>query len=263
MFGLFKNKKRVECPVKEDIRQWIDRSMLWLMHSFGESNVKSRKVLTPHHTDFPIKYDGRHQTAIDTMKIVATQMELNSDDIHLDIYVEGQTEIDTGGAFGNRIFIQQVEGEKYSGGLYWGKQEDNKYHVGIEEKKLKEPPEMVATLAHEFSHIKLLGEGRIEKNNEPLTDLTTGIFGLGIFNANAAFQTKRSLTSWGWSKLGYLSQMEWGYALALFAYLRGEQTPKWVEFLSTNVKADFLQSEKFILANEDIILKSTKTNSTE
>src|SRR5439155_16827567 len=134
----------------------------------------------------------------------------NPDDIHLDIYAEGQSEIDTGGVFGNRIFMQQVEGEKYSGGLYWGKQEDNKYHIGLEQKKLTEPLDMIATLAHEFSHIKLLGEKRIENNNEPLTDLTTVIFGLGIFNANAAFQTRRGVDSWGCSKLGYLSQMECG-----------------------------------------------------
>ena len=256
MFGLFGNKKKHELPVKEEMRQWIDNALLWLMQSFGEASIKTRKVLTPHHTHFPVRYDGQHQSAIDTMKIIATQMEINPDDVQLDIYKEGQTEIDTGGAFGNRIFLQQVEGEKYSGGLYWGRQPDHKYHIGLEEKKLNEPMGMIATLAHEFSHIKLLGENRIQENNEPLTDLTTIIFGLGIFNANAAFQTKTGFDSWGWSRLGYLSQMEWGYALALFAYVRGEGSPDWINFLSKNVKSDFMKSENFIRSNEHLILKS-------
>jgi hypothetical protein len=65
-------------------------------------------------------------------------MELNPDDIVLNIYQEGQSEIDTGGVFGNKIFLKSVEGEKYSGGLYWGRhEEDNKFHVGLEKKSLK------------------------------------------------------------------------------------------------------------------------------
>jgi hypothetical protein len=163
-----------------------------------------------------------------------------------------------GGATGGRIFLKQEEGEKYSGGLYWGKQEDNKYHIGLEEKKLREPAEIVATLSHELSHIKLLGEKRLEKNNEPLTDLTTIVFGLGVFNANAAFQTKGGVDSWGWSKAGYLSQMEWGYALALFAYIRQEENPDWINFLTRNVKADFKQSSQFINKNKDKILQWNK-----
>jgi hypothetical protein len=253
MFRFFQRSKKADCPVQEETRQWLERCFAWMIHSFGRENIKNRKVLTPSFKDFPVKYDGQYQSAIETLKIVATQMEINVDEIHLDIYKEGITEIDTGGVFGNRIFMKNDEQEKYSGGLYWGKHEDNKYHIGLEEKKLKEPPAIVATLSHELAHIKLLGENRIEKNNEPLTDLTTIIFGLGIFNANAAFQTKSSYDSWGWSKSGYLSQMEWGYALALFAYIREEENPDWINFLTTNVKADFNQGSRFINANKDKI----------
>jgi len=88
-----------------------------------------------------------------------------------------------------------------------------------------------------------------------LTDLTTIVFGLGIFNANAAFQTTAGFDSWGWSKSGYLSQMEWGYALALFAYIREEEEPAWIEFLTRNVKSDFRQSLKFIHANKEKIFQ--------
>ena len=260
MFGLFNKNKNSSCPIDEETRQWIDRCFLWLMNSFGKENIIKRKVLTPHYNDFPIKYTGQPQTAFETLKIVASQMEINFDEIHLDIYSEGITEIDTGGFFGNRLFMKNDEQEKYSGGLYWGKHEDNKYHIGLEEKKLKEPQKIVATLSHELAHIKLLGENKLEKNNEHLTDLTTIIFGLGIFNANAAFQTTQGYDSWGWSKSGYLSQMEWGYALALFNYIREDENPEWINFLTTNVKSDLKQSLKFMKANKDKIL-SPKNNS--
>ena len=112
---------------------------------------------------------------------------------------------------------------------------------------------MVATLAHELAHIKLLGENRIEANDEKLTDLTTLIFGMGIFNANVAFQTISDIDSIGWRKMGYLTQMEWGYGLSLLAYLRDETTPNWIEYLQLSVKEDFQQGERFIENNKDLI----------
>lgn len=258
MFGFFK-KNDAECPVSEDTRVWLEEHVLWLTNIFGKEAIRNRKILVPESTDFPIEYDGKPQSAIETMKIVARQMEINPDDIHLEIYREGQGEIDAGNDFTTRIFMQNVEGEKYSGGLYFGKQEGGKYHIGLEEKKLSDPVQIVATLSHEFSHIKLLGENKLKKNNEELTDLTTIIFGLGIFNANVSFQIKTNHDSWGWSKSGYLSQMEWAYALALFAYIRGEKEPEWIQFLSRNIKSDFIKSEKFIRDNPDKIFKSKTT----
>ena len=239
--------------VDETTRKWIENCFLWLINSFGKENIKNRKVLTPVATDFPILYNGDHQSAFDTLKIVAAHMELNAGDIILHIYKEGEEEIDAGGFFGHRIFMQQVKGEKYSGGLYLGKDEDGKYIVALEEKKLKDPVGIVATLAHELSHIKLLGEDRMEINDEHLTDMTTIVFGLGVFNANMAFREFKGFNKYGWSRSGYLSQMQWGYALALFAHIREEEDPEWSRFLSTNVKADFKKSTGFIQNNPEKI----------
>jgi hypothetical protein len=57
-------------------------------------------------------------------------------------------------------------------------------------------------LAHEFSHIKLLGENRMQENHEHLTDLFTVVFGLGIFNANASFKEIKTADSWDTIALG-------------------------------------------------------------
>jgi hypothetical protein len=247
MFGLFNKKDNIPpCPVKEERRQWLENAFCWLTETFGEDNIRNRRILTPHHTDFPIKYNGDPQTARDTIDILARQMEIYPDEIELTIYSNGENELSTGSPFGGKIYLKQFDDEKYSGGLYFDKQEDGKYHIGLEKEKLLLPEFMVATLAHELSHIKLLGEGRITENDEPLTDLTTVVFGLGIFNANAAFATFRTINSSGWRKLGYLTQMEWGYGLALLAQLRNEKSPPWIAHLSKNVKSDFLKSEHFI-----------------
>src|ERR1017187_6738927 len=212
MFGLFDKKDPNRCPVSDDNRMRLEKNFSLLMDIFDREKIKQKKILIPHHSIFPIKYNGDTQTAFDTLKIVAEQMEVEFDEIQLNFYDEGVDAISSGSLWGGRIFLNSDANDKGSAGLYWGRQEDNKYHIGLERRKLTQPENMVATLAHEIAHIKLLGENKIKENDEKLTDLTTVIFGLGIFNANAAFQTFNSIDSSGWQKMGYLTQMEWGYA---------------------------------------------------
>lgn len=225
------------CPVDEPTRIYLEQSFLTLLNIFGEEETVNRNVLLPNRTYFPVKYDGSKQAAFETLKIVARQMEVPVESIKLDFIDENLQHITDGNP----------------GGMYWGKGETGKFEISLALSKLDEPENMVATLAHEIAHIKLLGENRIAENNEPLTDLATIFFGLGVFNANAAYQVVNSIKYRGWSKSGYLTQWEWGYALALFSYIRQEKQPDWVEHLSINVKADFRRGQRFIYDNEDLL----------
>ena len=184
-------------------------------------------------------------------------MEVEFHEIQLVLYDEDVKKISIGTTGLGHTFLNSIDNEKGSAGLYWGRQPDNKYHIGLERRNLIQPEIMIATLAHEIAHIKLLGENKIQINDEKLTDLTTVIFGLGIFNANAAFQTIKGLNSIGWRKMGYLSENEWGYALSIFAFIRGESTPYWVEHLAFNIKAGFNQGKRYI-EDKDLVLSSVK-----
>ena len=227
------------CPVEEDTRIWIEQSFKTLLNIFGQENTQTRVVLVPEKLHFPVRYDGSERSAMETLRIVATQMDVPADKITLDFYDDHLRQITAGSP----------------GGLYWGKGENDNFEISLVRTKLDEPENMVATLAHEIAHIKLLGENRMAENDEPITDLTTIFFGLGVFNANAAFQTFADAKYFGWSQSGYLTQMEWGYALALFAWIRQEAQPGWADHLCKNVKADFMQGQNFIAANEDLIFR--------
>jgi len=154
----------------------------------------------------------------------------------------------------SQIFLQSVEGEKYSSGIYHGSDENGIFHIGLETKALADPLKVIGVLAHELSHLKLLGEKRIQKNNEHLTDLTTVFFGLGVINANLAFRLVSKVKSRSISRSGYLSQMEFGYALAVYAHLRHEDMPEWTDFLNASVLGDFRRARNFMTENPDIIL---------
>ncbi|MGA7634641.1 MAG: hypothetical protein WCB11_28075 [Terriglobales bacterium] len=138
-------------------------------------------------------------------------------------------------------------------GLYISATDESRLVIAVRSSKLKNPLAVVATMAHELAHVILLGGNLVDRESqdmEPLTDLTTVFLGLGIFTANAAaqFEQQQDGRSQGWSmqRLGYLSEEMYGYALAKFAFERGEKQPDWKKYLSTNVAAYFKRSSKWL-----------------
>lgn len=251
MFGLFSKKKNNECPIDKEMRLWMENAILWLATQFGHNNIATKPMLHPTHEHFPIRYDGSQESLIPTLEIVAGQMEIDMNEISIHIYEQTIQEVT--GNYGNTIWteVDKSSEEKLSSGLYLGKNEQGKFEILIEKKNLTDPEGLVATLAHEFSHIKILGEKRLDFNDENLTDLTPVVFGLGIFNANSSFKEYKSFNGYGHSSIGYLKQKEWGYALALYSFFREEQNPDWSKFLTPNIESDFKKSMAFIYANTD------------
>ena len=56
------------------------------------------------------------------------------------------------------------------------------------------------------------------------------------------------MTSWSVGRLGYISAEIAGYALALYARLRGEPKPAWRKHLSADPRAYFEQSRRYLAA---------------
>lgn len=90
---------------------------------------------------------------------------------------------------------------------------------------------VVATLAHELGHVILLGGDHLkrdEEDMEPMTDLVTVYLGLGIFTANASRRLEQHQDErkqgWSMSRLGYLPEVVFAYALARFAKERGKRS---------------------------------------
>lgn len=251
MFGLFSNKKNNECPIDQDMRLWMENAFLWLVDEFEQTSPYKKPMLYPTSNDFPIKYDGSKESLLKTSEVVASQMDIDINELNIDIFDQSIREIN--GDFGHRIWteVDKNSNKGLSAGLYFDKNIGGRYDIFIEKKNLSDPENMVATLAHEFSHIKLLGEKRTEFNDEYLTDLTVVIFGLGVFNANAAFKEHKSFDSYGHNSMGYLKQKEWGYALALYTYYRQDDSWAWIKYLTANIRSDFKKSMEFILANKD------------
>lgn len=242
MLGLFKKDSAPQSPLKDHRRQWVEDAFQQLTGAFDKQAILDRKVLVPHYSDFPIRYNGDPQTATDTVEIVATQMGIASPNIELTIYDDTINQLSTGSPTGGKLTVV-ADGEPPTDEPWPAINEAGKYPVTLKKSRLQMPEIMVATLARELAKIKLMEEARLTERDEALTDLTTLLFGLGIFNANAAFMSQ-NLRITGTN--ARMTQMEWGYALALFAHLRNEKKPAWAEHLVKNIRSDFLKSEQYI-----------------
>jgi hypothetical protein len=126
--------------------------------------------------------------------------------------------------------------------------------------QLDDPMRLMATVAHELAHELLLKGGHLtgnEHDHEQVTDLLPVFLGTGIFAANATVQTKSwSEGQWShstYSRQGYLSSIELGYALAVFANFRGEDRPNWSKHLRTDAAVTLRDSLRYLRKSGDTL----------
>ena len=251
MFNFLKFNKKYE-PLDYESRKYFEYNLLWLKQEFPEPKIVDRKVLTPTSTDFPINWNNSTDNAYEALEIICRNMQIDSNEIELDFFFTGLVEINMGNSV---IFFESDPQDPKPAGIYHPDKLNGKIQISLDEALIEEPDSLIATIAHELAHVKLLGEKQLEYNDEFLTDFTTVFFGLGIFNANTAFNFRQNMDGWGYTNAGYLKIEEWAYGLALFAFLRFEDTPEWRSYLNKTVKNDFDKCLRYMIENEEEIFR--------
>jgi hypothetical protein len=243
MFGL-----QPKLPVTIDERQWVDEGFRRLKRALGEKRMRDCTIIEPTDGFFPDPYD-RSESALEAIFCrVCGYMQVDRSAVELAVIPDTDELIE--------MLPRYSHKSDGAAGLHFGQSADEKPLIGIRHSLLKDPTAVVATVAHELGHVVLLDGGHLSReveDMEPMTDLVTVYLGMGIFTANASrrfhkFQDDRS-EGWSASRLGYLPEVVYGYALALFAKQRGESDPEWENHLTTNVKAYFRRSAKWLERN--------------
>jgi hypothetical protein len=245
VFGLTKPK----LPITVEQHKWVDSSFVRLGKLLGAQRLLGATVMLPTPEYFPDPYDGSEHALQAMFHRVATQMQVNSAEVDVTMFA---SENDL-----TRQLVPFYEGGGSGAAGLYHHDPEARPHISIDEKQLKDPMVLVATLAHEVGHIILLRPGlmqRDEPDMEQLNDLLTVFLGFGIFTANSAFRFEQhnDYSSQGWSarRLGYLSEELFGYALARFALERDETKPQWASFLSTNVRSYMKRSAKWLRSQQ-------------
>lgn len=208
--------------------------MDWFVTEFGQQRLHGEVVL-PTDDYFPGVYEGSRDDVRAVLERLCKHMGVDPARIDLEFDAADEDPV---------LSAQVPIHTQWSGAAGHHRVRDGGSVIGIREDQARQPMALVATVAHELGHVLLLADGRIShqrEDHEPLTDLLTVFFGVGIFAANAAFEYGRenrgeySYTSS--TRLGYLTEPMYGYALARYAWLRGEPNPAWSGYLDTNPRA--------------------------
>lgn len=242
-------------PLSDDYRLWVDGGFSRLETMLGRKRMLDAQVVQPDAAHFPDPFDGTPTAAQLMFNRICRYMQVEPSRIDLEIFADETEEL-------REILPYWTHGPGGCAGMYTHDSDSNgdmagderlRMTVAIRSTQLKDPHALVATMAHEVGHVILLGGGLLDNrtpDHEPLTDLLTVFLGFGIFNANASarfrqFQDERR-QGWSMQRLGYLPEEAYGYALAKFCLERGEDRPDWVRHLSTNVRAYYKSSLKWL-----------------
>lgn len=245
MFGLGSPKLPISC----EHQIWVDDCFRRLAGLLGARRLLEATVVLPTPEHFPDPYDRSEQALRSMFDRVAGLMQIDPKKVELTVFAR---EHDM-----TRSLVPFFRGS-HSGasGLYIDEAE--KPHISVDEGLLKDPVALVGVLAHEIGHIILLRPGLVRRDDpdmETLTDLLTVFLGFGVFSANSAFyfEQHNHYDSQGWSarRLGYVPEEVYGYALARFAYERGENKPRWASFLCANVAAYLKRSASWLSSRNE------------
>jgi hypothetical protein len=242
---------RSRCPVEDRERTWIEENIEWLRGQFGNEPLNAPVVL-PTREYFPPPFSGSDEDMRAAARAVARYMGVQDD-----IDIRFSDDFDHA-----QNLMRLIPGGpvRTSGvaGTYTEADVDARPALTIDRSNASDPARLLAVIAHELGHVRLLGERRItatREDQEPLTDLATVYLGMGIFTANAAFDFGRlpgygfqRVGGWRARRLGYMTEQMFGYALALYADLRGQPEPPWTRYLDTNPRVYMEHGTRYLRA---------------
>ncbi len=242
MFGLF----APTCPLAADLKLWVEQRMNWLAEVFGIERLRQSPAVVPSAEWFPEPFNGSVEDVAAMFRRTCELMQLDPTRFHwLDparaserIVFKQQSAIDPLGIRHERAPVLT------SADVPW--------------QQIEDPMMLVATIARAVTRAVLLGEHHLTRRVEDhlrVADLATVFFGMGVFAANTVIQ-ERAVTSSGWhiwevSSRGHLKEIEFAYALALFAWVRGEHKPAWANHLRPNVREPLRQSLRYLIKTND------------
>lgn len=239
---------RPYCPCDPMSKAWIERRLGWLSREFPSNIFTDRPLVLPTKEFFPERYEPSKESARGLLVRVCQYMGVSESRVTLKF-----------NHVPNKVWFVDNSGGyvpwPYAAGTYSRSRQG--YVITLDTDELGQPPHLVATMAHELAHARLLGQGRVRgrhHDDELLTDLTAFFLGFAIFMANSPRVWTTMFTKWPGTKFNkseYMTSPMYGYALAHLAWFQGTRKPSWVKHLGSNVINDFKDSAKFLFKTGD------------
>ncbi len=229
------------CPVDPVRQRWLESSLRWFADQFGTEILRRDVVLPAAGFLSDAGYCASPDQIETLVAHLCALMMVDFGLIRLELF---------DGSAGQKDAA--MTGRSRAVGHF--RIDNGRAVITLDQSECADPQLLTAIAVHELCHLRLLGERRIRAgrpDGERLTDLLAVYFGFGIFSTNAAMRFARADRDWsivpvgelddrtlnaarheGYHRLGYLSSAEFGYALACYCWLRGDQHPGWAAYVN-------------------------------
>jgi len=247
MLGWF----RPRCPADPISKLWIEGRLRWLSEHFGEQFFLERPPVLPDRVHFPEIFEPRGLTLQALFERVCGYMDVDPGRVELEVMNEPK-----------ELGLINSAGHAIGGAAGYYRSDGVQERIQLSPAEFQAPIALIGTMAHELSHLKLLGDGRLggeEPDNELTTDLCVVHHGLGIFLANSPRAWVSQCTRWPGTKVikpEYMSAPLFGWALAQQAFLRGERSPGWFAHLTGDARATAKQGLAYVWKTKDTAFHS-------
>jgi len=231
--------------VTPEVQAWLEGRVAWIAQQFGVERLRNAPVVLPNDGFFPDEYHGTEDDARKLFERVCGYMGIATNRVELRFY---------------KVSTHQARNPYWddwalTAGLY--QEQDGRAVIQLEESQFSDPLVLVATCAHELAHVHLLGDRRLQRDEddgELVTDLLAVFLGFGVFLANAASRSNVLLgriEGRSTGRRGYLRDTEFAYALAVLAWLRSEDTSTWTILLRPNVREPMLEAVRWLAETDE------------
>lgn len=240
-------KRKNKLPITPEDKIWVDEDLNWLKEELGEKHFLEIKTVTPTKDFYNRDFDGSEQDAHFVLKRTMELMSIGNIDIKLEFFDDDVVEMEDGSILSTPA--EGIEGSWESAAGTYEINQNEEVIISVSTRKLNDPISLIATISHELSHQILLGEQRMEENDEFLTDLTAITYGFGIFIGNSRFNFSQFATNdghgWESSGQGYLPEQIIAYAMAWLSKERNENT-EYSQYMKKSIKKYFNSSFEYL-----------------
>ena len=222
-----------------------------LVELFTPEVFQSLATITPDKKYFDHHFTGNEEDADFVLKTVASIMHVKLWEIQLMYFSNNPIKFSAG--------ITATPSENLKGSWQSKNSElvDNGFgskEIWIELGQLSDPVGLIATISTQLAKYKLKNEYTIEADIDVIADLTSIVFGFGIFKGNSYFKfaqwTGTSHQGWQMQKRGGLPEPVIAYVMAWLSYYRGGDI-SWKHYLNRTMKKYFEKSYAWIEQNKD------------
>lgn len=230
MFGWFAPK----CPLELDQKVWTEYRMRWLADLLGIDRLLKAEVIIPTADFFPAIPAKTEEVVNGLMRLLESYLGI-SEPVPFKLLT------------GNEL--TEATDEEFKGLL-------------IPEQALDNPSVLATKILRQLAQIDLMRRGcanALANELEGVADLLLIFVGSGLIavNNNVVDKTHRigEFGYWEISKNCHLTSNDFGYALALFAYVRNEEAPAWMTHLNADAAETMKKGLQFLHKTNDSLFR--------